>query len=331
MATFIGDTKSNNSDVKAGNLLLDKDGTVKLADFGVSASLIDDGERKGMRKTFVGTPCWMAPEVMEMSKGYDSKVDIWSFGITALELAQGSAPFAKFKPMKVIYLTLSNNPPTLNRHGPHNKYSKSFKEMIDMCLQRDPTKRPTAEALLKHSFFKQAKKKNYLVNTILFQSMSPKAPMKIEEPAKPQESKETTETWDFSDDDVPSRKNSKDSTKPQGDAIPPNSEEVEQQPKSDEKRKSEETKIRKGRFSVTDPKMSLSRQSSISEDQKPSRFKVFTVAEEQDDKSETSSIKSPLPKGKSQVTISVDQLRELLRINEMQNTILTSLLNLAKE
>ncbi|PPD86202.1 hypothetical protein GOBAR_DD16867 [Gossypium barbadense] len=143
-------------DVKAGNILLDNNGTVKLADFGVSACMFDSGDRQRSRNTFVGTPCWMAPEVLQPGSGYNSKADIWSFGITALELAHGHAPFSKYPPMKVLLMTIQNAPPGLD-YDRDKKFSKSFKEMVAMCLVKDQTKRPTAEKLLKHSFFKHAK------------------------------------------------------------------------------------------------------------------------------------------------------------------------------
>ncbi|KAI9302766.1 kinase-like domain-containing protein [Cunninghamella echinulata] len=185
-------------DVKAGNLLMDDDGTVLLGDFGVSSSLMDTGGR-GVRKTFVGTPCWMAPEVMEQA-GYDYKADIWSFGITAIELATGQAPFAKLPPLKVLLMTLSHDPPTLNRENTKHKYSKTFKDMIDLTLNKDPTCRPSAEKLLLHPFFRQAKKKDYLVKTILHGlpdlEIRPRKTIQ-----KKQLSFTTIDEWDFNDDD----------------------------------------------------------------------------------------------------------------------------------
>ncbi|KAF3431273.1 hypothetical protein FNV43_RR26003 [Rhamnella rubrinervis] len=153
-------------DVKAGNILLDATGEVKLADFGVSASLFDTGDRRRTRNTFVGTPCWMAPEVMQQLHGYDFKADIWSFGITALELAHGHAPFSNYPPMKVLLMTLQNAPPGLD-YERDKKFSKSFKEMVAACLVKDPKKRPSAEKLLKHRFFKHARAKDYIARTIL--------------------------------------------------------------------------------------------------------------------------------------------------------------------
>ncbi|XP_042031984.1 serine/threonine-protein kinase BLUS1-like isoform X1 [Salvia splendens] len=153
-------------DVKAGNVLIDSRGGIKLGDFGVSAYLFDAGDRQRMRNTFVGTPCWMAPEVMEQLHGYDFKADIWSFGITALELAHGHAPFSKYPPMKVLLMTLQNAPPGLD-YERDKKFSKSFKQMIASCLVKDPIKRPSAKKLLKHSFFKQARSNDYICRTLL--------------------------------------------------------------------------------------------------------------------------------------------------------------------
>ena len=151
-------------DVKPGNVLLCADGAVKLGDFGVAASLIEQGQRQNARYTVTGTPCYMAPEVLNEDHGYTEKADIWSLGITAIELATGEAPYSRLKQMEVMIKILKSPPPTLPTNSP---YSMEFRDFVKCCLQKDPKDRLTAEQLLKHPFISKAKDGDYIRNTLL--------------------------------------------------------------------------------------------------------------------------------------------------------------------
>jgi len=137
-------------DIKAGNILLNTEGEAKLADFGVSGQLSDTMAK---RQTVIGTPFWMAPEVIQ-EVGYDFKADIWSLGITAIEMAERDPPYSNIHPMRAIFMIPSRPPPRLTEAS---KWSKEFNEFVSKCLTKEPAERPNAETLLKHPFMRRVK------------------------------------------------------------------------------------------------------------------------------------------------------------------------------
>ncbi|KAL0110628.1 hypothetical protein PUN28_013899 [Cardiocondyla obscurior] len=147
---FLHKSKVVHRDLKAGNVLLTMAGGVKIADFGVSAK-----NKHTLQKhdTFIGTPYWMAPEVVLCEtfrdNPYDFKVDIWSLGITLIEFAQMEPPNHEMSPMRVLLKIQKGDPPKLDQPG---KWSKEFNDFIAKALIKDPTSRPTADDLLRHPF-----------------------------------------------------------------------------------------------------------------------------------------------------------------------------------
>ncbi|XP_013851398.1 mitogen-activated protein kinase kinase kinase kinase 4 isoform X39 [Phacochoerus africanus] len=138
-------------DIKGQNVLLTENAEVKLVDFGVSAQL---DRTVGRRNTFIGTPYWMAPEVIACDENpdatYDYRSDLWSCGITAIEMAEGAPPLCDMHPMRALFLIPRNPPPRLKS----KKWSKKFFSFIEGCLVKNYMQRPSTEQLLKHPFIR---------------------------------------------------------------------------------------------------------------------------------------------------------------------------------
>ncbi|KRT82099.1 protein kinase, partial [Oryctes borbonicus] len=142
-------------DIKAANILLNTEGHAKLADFGVAGQL---SGTLAKRNTVTGTPFWMAPEVIQ-EMGYNCAADIWSLGITALEMAEGKPPYGDMHPMRAIFMIPTKPPPSFSEP---DQWSSEFIDFVGACLIKNPDGRATASKLLKFPFVANSKSSNVL-------------------------------------------------------------------------------------------------------------------------------------------------------------------------
>jgi serine/threonine protein kinase len=142
-------------DIKGANILLSEDGYAKLGDFGVGIKLSNDSD---YRKSKKGSPYWMSPQVVK-NKNYDMKTDIWSLGITCVELCNGEPPFSDLNPKNVME-KIAKFPPNINDVINKNEHTEEFYDFVKKCLEVEPRNRPTAKELIEHNFIKKYSKGN---------------------------------------------------------------------------------------------------------------------------------------------------------------------------
>ncbi|XP_026697437.1 myosin-IIIa isoform X6 [Athene cunicularia] len=176
------ENKTIHRDIKGNNILLTTEGGVKLVDFGVSAQLTSTRLR---RNTSVGTPFWMAPEVIaceqQLDSSYDARCDAWSLGITAIELGDGDPPLADLHPMRALFKIPRNPPPTLQQP---ELWSPEFNDFIKKCLTKDYERRPTVSSLLQHDFIKQIEGKENMLQRQLMEFIDVHQQMGVTEKAR---------------------------------------------------------------------------------------------------------------------------------------------------
>ena len=167
-------------DIKSDNILTDHNGEVKLADFGYSAQLTQE---RSARSSKVGTLCWMAPELIKGERRYDTKIDIWSFGIFAFELAEGDPPYIREPQSRVMINIITREPPNISQ-----RWSEQFRNFVKAALTVNPEERPSAEELLRHEFLQGSSqcKGEYatMVDTHVTEVKEAKAKRKAEEKAR---------------------------------------------------------------------------------------------------------------------------------------------------
>jgi len=146
---YMHDLHRIHRDIKSDNILLSSTGVVKIADFGYAAQLT---EKKRKRNTIVGTPYWMAPELIR-GQSYDVKVDLWSLGIMVMEMAEGEPPYMDFPPLRALFLITTKGIPGLKEPA---RWSPEFRDFVSQALEKNPEDRPSAAALLQHPFLKTA-------------------------------------------------------------------------------------------------------------------------------------------------------------------------------
>ena len=161
---FIHKKNLINRDIKGRNILVGKNGSVKLCDFGICKKYIENG----MKKFRGGSPYWMAPEILKKEE-YNQNIDIWALGITCIELAEYEPPYSKYSPVEVLKKIIKNPPKGLNE--PSN-WSKEFNDFISRCLELDKNKRPFSDELLKHDFITNLDKKNLNRNLIIYKFLN---------------------------------------------------------------------------------------------------------------------------------------------------------------